>query len=256
MEFLVPNKLAVGGVSGISTIIHTLTGWQMGILVLVLNIPIFIIGTISEGRGFLYKSLLGTLCLSLFLELLGYLRTPNYDYFLSAVFGGALSGAGIGLALLGGGTTGGVDILGKVLNRKFPHISIGFFILFIDAIIVSSAMIIFRNLNIGLYSAVALFISINTVDFFTQGINFTKTVCIITDKAQEIYNEIHRQIRRGVTSWEAKGTYTNNDKTVLMCSLSKHEIPRLIKIINEADKRAFFITFDSREVYGKGFLNN
>jgi len=254
MEFLVPHKLAVGGLSGVATIIHSLTGLQMGLLVAVLNIPIFILGTISEGRQFLYKSLLGTLCLSLFLELLGNSGLPKYDYFLSSVYGGALSGTGIGLALLGGGTTGGVDILGKVLNTKFPRISIGFFILLIDVIILSCAMIIFRNLNIGLYSAVALFISIKIVDFFTEGINFTKTVCIITNKQQLITCKIHNEIRRGVTSWEGKGTYTGNDKTVLMCSLSKQEIPRLVKIINDADSHAFFITFDSREVYGKGFL--
>ena len=229
-------------------------GWHMGVLVLVLNVPIFIIGMISEGRGFLYKSILGTVTLALFLELFNGMQAPGYDFFLSAVYGGVLSGVGIGLALLGGGTTGGVDILAKVLNRKFPHISIGFFIMLIDIMVVASAMIIFRDLQVGLYSAVALFISIKTVDFCTQGINFTKTVTIITNKEPLISTEIHEKLERGVTSWEAKGTYTDDDKTVLMCSVSKQEIAKLVKIIKKTDENSFIITSDSREIYGQGFI--
>jgi len=254
-EFLVPNRLAIGGVSGVSTILHHLFGWNMSLLIIIINIPIFIIGMISEGKGFLYRSIYGTIMLSVFLEILAFMRVPQYDFFISAVFGGALSGAGIGIALIGGGTTGGTDIISKVLNRKFPHISIGFWVLAVDALIIGSAMLLFHDLNVGLYSAVGLMVSSITVDYCLQGINFTKTVFIITNRAKEISKDIHEKLRRGATEFEARGTYTSEGKTIILCTVNKWEVSQMIRLIKEIDKSAFIITSDSREIYGKGFLN-
>lgn len=243
----------MGGVSGLSTIIYYFTGWHVGALVFIINIPIFIIGTISEGRSFLFKSLYGTIMLSLFLELLAGFSISHQDLFLSAIFGGVLSGVGVGLSLLGGGSTGGVDIIGKVLNKKWAFISIGSWILIVDGLVVLAAMAAFGELEIGLYSTVAIFISIKMIDFCTLGGSFTKTVYIITKKSADIIAGIHNVLQRGATAIPARGTYAGADETIILCTINKRQLPKLIRIAKGADAHAFIITTDSREIYGEGF---
>ena len=252
-EFLLQHILSIGGASGLATILFFLTRIPMSVLILLINIPIFIIGAISEGRSFLFKSIYGTLMLSFFLNLMRRISIGEYDLFLSSIYGGALAGIGIGIALVAGGTTGGTDILAKVFSRKFPNLSIGTVVLLIDAIIITLAVIVFGNLYIGLYSAIALFVCTKAIDYITQGVNFAKAVFIISDSHSRISSEIHRRMHRGVTAFFGSGTFENKEKTILLCTVNRLEVPRLKKLVKNIDEQAFVILADAREVYGKGF---
>lgn len=251
--FLIPCDLAAGGVGGISTVLSHVSGIGTGIWILIINIPIFGLGLLHFDKEFLFYSLLGTLSLSVSTQLFSFLTPITYDMLPAAVFGGALMGMGLSLALKRGGTTGGTDILALILKKKFPHLSVGQFFLLIDGAVIIIAGIVFRRGEVFLYSAAALYITGKVVDAVLEGIDFAKAVYIISDQPDMISNIIYTDMQRGITGFLAKSKYTGKEQQVLMCVIRKYELERLKKAVYRVDSKAFVIISDVKEVLGNGF---
>lgn len=252
--FLIPNQLAVGGVSGLSTAVNHLINVPVGTLSVLLNVPLFIIGMFFEGKNFAVKSLYATFALAVFLDVFSFLPNAATDLITASVFGGALSGFGFGLVLVKGASTGGSDIIAKIINKRRGHLSIGNILFVIDIIIILFATVVFKSVNTGLYSIFALFVCSKAVDLLTEGVKFAKLAFIISDKHAETAREITRKLNRGATFLNGKGAYSYKSKHVIMCSLKKNEITLLKEIVYNIDSNAFLIITDAREVLGEGFI--
>ncbi len=253
--FLAPGNIAPGGISGLSIVINYLTNIPLGILIFVLNIPIFLLGLKHFNRKFLVYSLCGMLLLSVFTDLFVTIPRITNDLLLSAIYGGALLGLGIGLVFSAGCTTGGTDIVVQILKKKFPSISIGRFVLIVDAFIVAIAGIVFGKWEVMLYSAIAIYISTILIDIIVEGGDAAKAVYIISDKNAEIAEQISLKLVRGTTLLHGSSFYSKEAKEVLLCVVKKHQISTLKTIIKETDPNAFVIFTDARQVVGKGFDN-
>jgi len=250
--FIVPNRLAPGGVSGIATIIHFLTGFPIGVLIILFNIPLFLVSWKSLGLEFGIKSLIGTLCLSLFIDLLPIKPLVTDQPLLAAVFGGLLVGSGIGLTFQAGGSTGGVDIAGRLLHKKQPGTSIGSFILVIDFFVVFTAGVINGPMT-ALYSLITVFIAAKSVDYIQDGYRAAKAYYIISDNSKSIAQRINTQLNRGVTIINASGGYTGTPKNMLMCLVIRSDVAALRRIVKEEDEKAFVFVLNASEVMGEGF---
>ncbi|MBQ2754020.1 MAG: YitT family protein [Clostridia bacterium] len=252
--FLIPNQLAVGGVSGLSTAVNHLINIPVGTLSVILNVPLFILGMIFEGKSFAVKSLFATFTLAVFLDVFSFVPNLAPDLVTASVFGGALSGFGFGLVLLKGASTGGSDIIAKIINRRRGHLSIGNILFVTDILIILFATVVFKSINTGLYSIFALYVCSKTIDLLTEGVKFAKLAFIISDNHINIAKEINRKINRGATFLTGKGAYSYKSKYVIMCSLKKNEITMLKELIYKIDPKAFMIITDAREVLGEGFI--
>lgn len=253
--FLASNKLAAGGVSGFATALNYLTGFGIGTITLLLNIPIFILGVWQEGKSFGVKTLYATIMLSVFLDLFGMVPVITRDLFLASVFGGMMSGAGLGLIFRQQATTGGTDIIAKVLHKRFSYLSVGKVLLVIDVMVVVFATLIFNDLQTGLYSAIALFVSSKVIDIILEGIDYAKIAFIISDHYEQISTAIVHEVNRGATIINGAGCYSKAPKNTIMCTLRNREIPHLKEVVWKHDKNAFMIVSDAREVLGEGFKN-
>lgn len=253
--FLAPADIAPGGVSGLAIVLNHLTGASVGVLMLILNIPIFVLAARKFSMKFMLMSLLGMGSLSVLTDVLSFLKPMTSDMILSAVYGGALMGLGMGIIFREGTTTGGTDIAAMLLKKSFPEFSVGRFVLIIDAAIVTLAGLVYRRWEVALYSAAALFVSSYVLDLIVEGVDFAKMVYVISDSPEKISEEISAGLSRGTTALDASSIYSGADKTVLMCVVKKYEIGKLKKIIQKADSRAFVIVSDIREVLGNGFKN-
>ncbi len=251
--FLIPGDIAPGGISGISIILHHLLNIPVGISILALNIPILFLGLKYFSTGFVLSSLIGMTALSAFTEGFSFLSPITGDLLLSAVYGGALMGVGLGIVFSVGASTGGTDIGAQILKKKFPSVSVGRFVLIIDAFIVFLAGLTFGKWEVILYSSVALYVCTYIIDLMVEGIEFAKVAYIISDKSREISKEISDILVRGTTALKASSHFTDSDKTVLMCVVKKYQISKLKQIIKNVDPNAFVILSDTREVLGNGF---
>jgi len=250
--FLVPNKIAAGGVSGLATVFHYTFGLPVGWTMLGLNIPMFLAGFAILGRGVGVKTLFGTLLFSLFTEIMGNLPVPTNDLLLSAVYGGIILGAGLGIVFRARSTTGGTDLVSMLVNHYVPIISIGQGILLIDFFVIILDGIVF-NWELAMYSWIALFVSSKVIDLVQEGINYAKAVYIISDDVKNISRKILREMERGTTIFGGKGGYTGADKNVLLCVVTRMELSKLKNIVYDEDPRAFIIVHDVHEVLGEGF---
>ena len=249
--FLLPNQLSSGGFSGIATILYYLLKTPVGITVLVLNIPLFIISFFKNGKKFFLKAITGTILLSIFLDLFEKLKPITQDRFLACIYGGILVGIGTAMVLKANASTGGTDLLASIVKMYKPSIKTGSLIVIVDVIIVTLNVIFFKELEIGLYSAITIYIMGKILDIFFEGINFSKTMYIISDKYEIIAKKIGIEIRRGSTLLIAKGMYKKEDRNVLMCVASRGEVREIRKIVNTIDNKAFVIITNAREVFRK-----
>lgn len=254
--FLVPANIVPGGISGLAIIVNRVTGIPLGLLILVFNIPVFIWGLKHFSRRFILFSLAGMFFLSAFTDIFSFIRPVTGDIMLSAVYGGALMGFGIGLVFWAECTTGGTDIAARILKKQYPFISVGRFVLIIDAFIVFLAGLVFGKWEVILYSAIVLYISSFLIDLITEGGDFAKVAYIISDKQEQISNAISNQLERGVTVLHGSSLYSGKKKAVLLCVVKKYEIAKLKRIIKETDSCAFVIVSDAREVLGNGFKSH
>ncbi len=251
--FLVPLHIVAGGVGGIATLINHLTGLGVGVLILFINIPIFILGALNFNKRFLFYSLLGTVTLSLSTQFFAGFPPLTEDPLLAAVFGGAGIGVSLGLVISVNGSTGGTDILALVLKKWFPRFSVGQFFLFIDGVVIFAAGLVFGEWEAALYSALTLFACSKVLDAILAGVDFGQIVYVMSDHAETIAKGIYQNMRRGVTGLQSISMYHGNQRTVLLCVIRKVELPKLKHVVHELDQDAFMIVSDAREILGKGF---
>lgn len=252
--FINPNHISSGGVTGIAMIIHSLVPIPIGLMVLVINIPLFIVGFVKLGWRFIGKSAVCTLLMSIFLDVFGQVM-PHYtgDRILAALFGGVLMGAGLALVMLRGSTTGGTDIAAKLINGKWPHLSMGRVILIMDTLILLTAALVYWDLETALYSVIAIFASSRVIDSLLYGADRGKLIFIVTDRAKEIADEIFRHVGRGVTMMHAVGAYTKAQRVMLMCAVRHNEVAAVRRAVRLVDDKAFLVVTEAGEVIGQGF---
>ena len=251
--FLSPARIVAGGVSGVGIILHGIYGFPIGVFLLICNIPILLLGLKMLGKGFLLKTLYGTVMLSVFTDSAAKLPPFTDDLLLSSLVGGTLIGIGMGLVFLIGATTGGVDVLAKILNKLFPSIYVGKCLFIIDFIVILSGGIVFSDYELCLYGIISLLIVTYLIDTIIQGANSAKMVYIISDYYSEIADVIMNDLNRGLSSIRITGMYKNTERRMLMCVLKKHELVVLRNIVSKIDKNAFIIFIGAREVSGEGF---
>ncbi len=251
--FLLPNQLSSGGFSGIATITYYLLNLPMGTIILALNIPLFIIAFFKIGKTFLLKAVAGTISLSYFIDCTDKLKPLTQDRLLACIYGGIIIGIGTAIILRAEGSTGGTELLTNIINKYKPGHKTSSLIVILDTIIVGLNVFLFKEIEIGLYSAISIYIMGKILDILFEGIYFTKIMYIISDEYEKIAQKIETELERGVTGLYGKGMYTKQDKMILLCVVGRREIIRLRREIKEIDKNAFIILSDAREVLGKGF---
>lgn len=250
---LLPNKLSSGGFTGIATITYYLFNWKMGYVILMLNIPFFILAFIRIGKEFVIKSIIGTALLSIFIEILDKLNPLTQDKILACIYGGILLGIGTSLILKASASTGGSDLVSYIIKSFKQGLSTSNLIVVFDTVVVTLNVVFLKELEIGLYSAISIYLMGKIIDIIFEGVGFSKKMLIISEKYQEISNEIGNKVLRGTTGIYSKGMYTNNKKMMLMCIASRQEVIEIRQITNQIDSKAFIIISNVREVYGKGF---
>lgn len=256
-----PIGLVTGGFSGIAIIIRKMTagivegGVPLWLTNIALNVPVFIAALIIKGRKFLGRTVIGTVLLSFWLYVIPQVDLTQGDYMLSAVFGGVITGIGIGFVLLAKATTGGTDMVSALIQKYVRHYSVVQILQVIDGMVVLAGLYVF-GLKPALYAIVAIFITSKVSDALMEGMKYSKAAFIITDCYKEIADAIMTQLDRGLTGLDATGMYSGDKKTVLYCVVSKKEIVELKDIVAKIDPKAFVIVTDAREVFGEGFLEN
>lgn len=249
--FLVPGKIAAGGVSGLATVFYHLFGFHVGVTMLVINVPLFIAGWRMIGRTFVVRTFYGAVMLSVLTDALAFLPALTSDSLLAALWGGILSGIGIGMTLKWGGSTGGTDLAALLLQRFF-RISVGQTLLVIDFAIITFAGIVF-GAELALYALITLFITTRVIDLVQEGMVYAKAAYIISNHAEEISQAVLDKMARGVTSFKATGMWTKTEREVLFIIVARSEIATLKQIVSRIDPRAFMVIHDAHEVLGEGF---
>jgi len=252
-QFLVPNHLSSGGFSGIATIGYYLLDIPIGTILLIINIPIFLLSYFKIGKKFLFRSIIGTFLLSVFLDWTQTLPVLTNDRLLASIYGGILVGLGTALTLKSKASTGGSDMIANIIRAYKPEQRTGNLIVIIDIIIVTLNVLFFNEIEIGLYSTITIYIMGKIIDVVFEGVYFTKQLFIISPKYQKISDRINTEIKRGTTGIYGRGMYKNEEITILLCVASRAEVIKIIQIIKKIDKRAFIITSNAREVIGRGF---
>lgn len=252
--FLAPNDILLGGFTGISTVLHHLFGTPIGTVVFLLNIPLLVLAYRKFGAVFLLRTGLATLLSSAFMDLFA-LFLPVYtgDRLLGALFGGILGGAGLGLVFLRGATTGGADILSKLLRLKFPQMSMGRLILLLDLAVVLLSFAVYRSFEAVLYSLVAIYVSAQAVDLAQTGLSHDKLLFIVTEKGETAVREIVETLDRGVSVLDVRGGYTGEKRQMLFCAVRASDAARLAKAVRALDDSAFIVISDISDVLGEGF---
>ena len=250
---LLPNQLSSGGVSGIATITYYLLNIPMGTAILVINIPLFIFAIFKIGKRFFVKSLLGTISLSLFIDLFDRFVPLTEDRFLACIYGGIIIGIGTAIILKVNSSTGGSDLVSYIIKEYRRSIEIGKVIVILDIIIISLNVMFFKQVEIGLYSAITIYIMGKMIDIVFEGVYFTKLLFIISEKNDEIAKQIGIEVPRGSTGLYGKGMHNKDEKIVLMTAASRRDVSKIKEIAKNIDPLSFIIITNSREVVGLGF---
>ena len=251
--FLIPNNIAAGGFTGIAQLINSVTGFPVGTIALILNVPLFLVSMKSLGLRFGVRSLAATIGFSLLLDNL-HVPVITHDLWLSTVYGGLVSGLGFGLILRGSATTGGTDMLASLIHRLIPSIrvSVGMFI--IDGLVILASAFVYDTAA-AMYALICILISNVVIDFVLEGPNSSHSFFIISDRSDEIASRIMQELDRGVTGLEGMGMYSQQRKRVLLCVVSRMETVTLRRIVFSVDPRAFVISAKAHDTYGEGFKN-
>jgi len=252
--FNVPNRISQGGFSGLAIVINYLTDLPVGAINLALNVPILLIAFKFIGKKFVLKTLWVTVLLSVIIDLVALIPYEyTSDTLLASIFSGALLGAGVALVAARGSTTGGTDVLSKLLRLVFPHISYGKLVMFSDMVVIAISAIVFRSIESALYAAVVIFVSSKVIDYILYGMAKSKMLMVVTDRADEISQELVNNSPRGVSIIPAKGAFTGQEKNMLICVLRSNEVAPAIKLIKSIDPNTFTIITEANEIIGKGF---
>ena len=247
---LLPNQIAAGGVSGISTIMQSF-GFEAAYVQWGLNVPLFIAGFYLLGGTFGVKTLVGSIFLPFMVFVTRHIAPVTHEALLAAIFGGVVIGIGIGLVFLGNGSTGGTALAAKIIN-KYTGLTLGTCLAMMDGLIVLAAMTVF-GIEEGLYAVLGVFISSKTIDVVQAGFSHSKMAMIITGHEDEVRQAVFDQIDRGVTKISAVGGYTDHDRPILMCVVGQSQFTKLKQVVKAIDASAFVIVMDAKEVLGEGF---
>lgn len=252
--FVSPNEISPGGLTGISTALNYLFGLPTGITLFLLNVPILIIGFLKFGGYFIIKTAIATSILSFTLTITDSILSGfEIDKILAAVFGGILMGLGLSIVFRHGATTGGIDIIAKLINMKFRHLTVGRLILIMDGIVIGFAALVYGNIESVLYSVISMYSSSRVMDIVLYGADKGRLIYIITQNGKEICNDINNVLRRGVTVLSAKGGYTGKDRCLLLCTVRIHEVASVYSVVDKYDKNAFIVVSEAGEIIGEGF---
>ena len=251
--FLVPNKIVNGGASGLATIIYYTIGIKPSVSNAIINGILLLFSLICFGKKFVAKTVSSIFGLTLLIEMFSYFPPVTGNVLLASVFGAVLYGMGIGIVLSQGSTTGGTDIMGRLIQHKRPHWKIGKILLGVDFFVIFLSLITFKTTEAVLYGILALFLSTNAIDWLIKSLNISKLAFVITDKGQEISDNLISTSPRGVTLVKGTGGYTQEDRQVLICALKESELPDFQSKILAIDEDAFIIYSESQQIVGNGF---
>ena len=250
---LEPNRLAPGGASGLAIIINSYTGIKTGTIILVLNIPLMIMGIKNFGIKFLYTTIFAIFVNSVFVNIFEFIPKPVDDIFLGAVCGGVLDAVSLGIIFRQGGTSGGTDIVAKLVKKKIPHFEIGKIFIAVDMAVVLLSAVAFKNIENAVYSAICVVITGQILDRILYGGQNARMLYIISDSSKEISRRLLEELDTGVTYLKGTGGYTSREKNVIMCIIRKRRLPQTLKVIKEEDDSAFVIVTLADKVVGEGY---
>ena len=253
--FLVPHQIVPGGMTGIAMILHFLYNTPVGIVTIMLNIPLFIIGIRILGLSFGFKSIIATFVTNILIDFFIYsvkIPSPTDNTILGALYGGLLLGVGLGLIFRGEASTGGTDIVGQVLSR-FTNLSIGMWILIVDFFVITLAGITTGSFELALLGYLALFLSSKVIDLVIEGMDYARAVFIISEEYEHVIEAIYEKMRRGATILDGYSAFTKKKRPVIMCVITKKETPLFKSLVKSVDEKAFVILTDVFEVLGEGF---
>lgn len=254
--FFSPNEISPGGFTGIASALASIINIPSGIILFSMNLPVLIIGYLNLGGKFIVKTAMVSILLSASLTLADIVFKGVYiDKILASIFGGILMGLGLSMVMLRGATTGGVDIIAKLVNRKYRHLTVGKLILILDGIVITVAAIVYKNVESVLYSVVAIYVTSRMMDAVLYGSDTGKTVYIITRCHNSVCKDINEIMHRGVTLIPIIGGYTGEEKAMLFCTVRRHEVSAVYEIVEKYDDTAFIVVGDAGEIIGEGFKN-
>ncbi len=251
--FCIPNKIVGGGVSGISTILFYLLKIPAGLSYFLINVFFLIFGLKKLSKGFIVRTILCSGLMSVLIDMFSKFPPITNDVILASLFGGVIYGLGIGLTLIFDSSTGGTDILGRIIQCTYPHIQIGKILMIIDLVIIAFSFVVFGEIDLSLYGILSLYISTTAIDVLVHRLNVSKLVFVISDDGEKIARKLIDGSTRGVTIIEAVGAYTMEKKHMLVCAMKENEMPEFQRKVTEVDKDAFIVASESQKIFGKGF---
>ncbi len=252
--FTVPNDIAPGGVSGLATALAYITPIRVSVWSLMMNIPLLIAAWRKLGARSIFFTLISTALLSVFIEV-GARYLPQYtsDHLVAALMGGVLSGLGMGMLFIRGISTGGTDLLALILKKLIPNLPAGTLLMFVDATVVVIATLIFRDFDVAIYSAITIYVFSKVIDTLTMGVDYAKVIYTVTEHGEEVVRTLNEHTDRGTTLIPAVGGYTGQNKQIVMTVTRRSVVAQTLRLIRQADPKAFTFVMDSTEVHGEGF---
>lgn len=252
--FLEPNNINTGGISGLAQAVGHVIGFEnVGMLSVLLNLPLFLLGGIRVGKRFFAGSLIGMLVSGVMIDVFDAFSIGFQDTLVSGIYGGLLCGLGIGMVFAAGTSTGGSDILVRLLKLRYRNVPIGIISTMFDALVVILTGVVFRDISRALYSGVAVFITGQVMDIVVYRFDYSKVAIIISDCAEEIAGDVAQKLDRGVTFLDGQGYYTRQDKKVVLTVVKKGQLAELKELVMERDENAFVIVQEAHQVLGDGF---
>ena len=252
--FLEPHEMSAGGISGLAMIVvHVLKIGSVGTLSILINLPLFLIGGMKIGKRFFWGSLLGMLSSSVMLDLFTLIPIPETEPFLAVIYGSALSGLGLGMVFTAGTSTGGSDIVVRLLKLKYRNVPIGQISMMFDLVVVVLTGIVFRNVVKALYTGVAVFLMSQVVDAVVYRFDYSKVALIITQYHEEVAKAVDEKLQRGSTFLYGQGSYSHKDTMVVLTAVKKQQLAELKELVADIDPNAFIIVQEAHQVLGDGF---
>lgn len=261
--FLLPNDLNTGGISGLAMVVEELISWlempvpdrffTVGLLTIIMNLPLFAVGGLKIGKRFFFGSLLGMTLLSVFIDAFAYLPVPETESLVGAIYGGVLCGLGGGLVFSSGFSTGGSDIVVRLLKKKWPFVPLGIFTTCFDLSVAVMTGLVFGNMTHTLYCGIAVFLTGRVVDAVVYKFDYSKVAIIITSEHEAIAYRLGKELHRGSTFLNGEGSYSHKETKVVLTAVKKHQVAEMKEIVTEVDPNAFIIMQEAHQVLGDGF---
>lgn len=252
--FLIPNEMNTGGVSGLSMVLQHLLGFgSVGVFQIIINIPLFLLAGIKIGRKFFWGSLIGMMSSSAFIDIFSKLPAPSTEPLLGALYGGLLCGFGAGLVFSSGASTGGSDILVRLLKLRYRNVPVGQICLCIDLCVAVLTGIVFRDTTKALYTGITVFVTSRVVDAVIYRFDYSKVVLVITSEYEQIAQQIGEKLHRGTTFLYGQGAYSGKETKVVLTAVKRQQLAELKELVTDIDPKAFIIVQEAHQVLGDGF---